>query len=204
MPVTLNIFKKEDWENYEWKIYLNNLEILRRANNLKKQEFNKLIGVANAFRKDINRPGRGTILEICKKFNVTESWLSTPRKIKKGIEQFKIGDDENQYVLHGDWKPPEIDKITGFPINHEFWRAYKLLHEIYDSGDEVYIRAIYSNLVAFNNAIKLKADMQTNEQRIRDIEDIVEKITRRSDTSSFKSKIEVMEKKRRETDFKGG
>ena len=72
-----NIFNKPRFDKQDWQIYLDNLNLLRIAHGIKtKREFNQEIGVANAFRKDMNKPDKMTVRAICSKFNVTESWLS--------------------------------------------------------------------------------------------------------------------------------
>jgi hypothetical protein len=71
-------FEKDIWDQADWDIYFRNLAILRHRHRLNKGEFNKRIGIWNAYRRDLKRPGRGTILSICRAFNVTEQWLSAP------------------------------------------------------------------------------------------------------------------------------
>ena len=180
MTVTLNIFKKPEWGSREWKIYINNLKILSRSNNLKQQEFSGIIGVKNAFRKDIGRPDKRTVSIICDKFAVTETWLSTPRDVKNGILELKIEEKPESFDTEGGWRPQDIEKRTGFPADHEIWRAYKLLHEIYESGEDVYVRAIFSNLVAFHSAAQQKMEIEKNRERLSKVEHVIKFLDRRS------------------------
>lgn len=135
MTVTLNIFKKPEWDQLEWKIYLNNLKILCRANNLKNKEFSKIVGVENAFRTDIGRPGKGTVNIICNKFNVTEKWLSTPRKITNGVIEFKIEENLKPYDENGGWRPGSIEDFCDVPHGIGFIRAIDMLADIFRSKD---------------------------------------------------------------------
>lgn len=149
MYATSNIFEKEIWNDQEWNIYIGNLEILRKRNELKKQEFSHIIGVRNAFRRDIGKPSQGTILKICIKFNVTENWLGSPNKFQDTIQNYGVKENQIQFDLS---KNKRIDEIDG----HEFWRAHELLNKIYKSGNQAYIKAIFSSLVAFTEAIEKK------------------------------------------------
>jgi hypothetical protein len=83
----VNFLHKKVWDQSDWDIYFNNLEILCRRFELKKYEFNSKIGVNNAFRKDSGRPSDGTILKICKNFDVTEEWLSTLHDLADYFEE---------------------------------------------------------------------------------------------------------------------
>jgi transcriptional regulator with XRE-family HTH domain len=71
-------FEKEVWDQQDWDIYFRNLAILRHRHRLNKGDFNKRIGIWNAYRRDLKRPGRGTILSICRAFGVSEAWLASP------------------------------------------------------------------------------------------------------------------------------
>ncbi len=71
-------FEKEVWDQQDWDTYFRNLAILRHRHRLNKGDFNKRIGIWNAYRRDLKRPGRGTILSICRAFGVSEIWLASP------------------------------------------------------------------------------------------------------------------------------
>lgn len=75
--MTENIFKKTAWDENDWDIYLNNLDILRLRHNLSKKQLNAAAEKWNLYRRDMGRPGEGTILKVCAVFNVTQLWLST-------------------------------------------------------------------------------------------------------------------------------
>jgi len=80
-------FDKEVWDQQDWDIYFRNLAILRHRHRLNKGDFNKRIGIWNAYRRDLKRPGRGTILSICRAFAVSESWLASSHTYDSDPEQ---------------------------------------------------------------------------------------------------------------------
>lgn len=96
IAMTTNIFKIDHWGDAEWSIYHNNLNVLRRSHKLKKYEFNEAIGLSNAFRKDLSKPGKSAILSICNKFNVTETWLSEFQDDLLDVKQLNDGERENK------------------------------------------------------------------------------------------------------------
>ena len=72
-----NLFIKKKWNDNDWSIFINNLNILRISYNIKKKkDLSKKIGVGNIYRKNYNHPGELTVIKIYKLFNVTEEWLS--------------------------------------------------------------------------------------------------------------------------------
>jgi len=72
-----NLFNKKIWNDNDWSIFINNLDILRISSNIKKKEdFSKKIGVSNIYRKNYNHPSELTVMKLCKLFKVNEEWLS--------------------------------------------------------------------------------------------------------------------------------
>ena len=152
MPVTLNIFKKPEWEAHEWRIYINNLKILSRAHNLKNKEFSKLVGVENAFRTDIGRPGKGTVKLICSKFNVTENWLSTSRKIDEGIIEFKIEEKLSPYEKNGGWKPGSFEEFCSVPKGLGFIKAIDVIADIFRTENKELIKKTVETLESLRDS----------------------------------------------------
>ena len=132
-----------------------------------------------------NRKSRGTVKKIAvewaEKEKINLDWLIYGRgnPYKDNYYQ-SVKESKPEFSLHGEWQAPNLPERSGFDSGHEFWRAFKLLHEIYESGEEIYIRAIFQNLLAFNNGIKLKQETQENKERIDEIENIVKHLDRRS------------------------
>ena len=73
--------EKNIWDEADWEVFFHNLDILRSRSGLKKKEFSDKVGVKNIYRKDINRPDRRTLLEICRIFNVALDWFAVPQQI---------------------------------------------------------------------------------------------------------------------------
>ncbi len=151
-----NIFNKAVWNEKDWEVYLNNLELLRKHHFLFKKDFSKRIGVQNAFRKDLkSRPGRGTILTICKEFDIEETWLGTPQ-----TQMPKIRDSEKGYDLHGGWTPKAQSKD---------WHILGKAHDILVS-DSIYSLALQYNIEAFHAAMKADKDLKETKDRIEKLE----------------------------------
>jgi len=147
-----NIFKKTVWNDSDWKIYLNNLELLLKKYGMKKKEFNRRIGVQNAFRSDVKTlPSRGTVLTICKEFNINEEWLSTPH-----THPTTVREPDKMYEDHGGWKP----RLLG----EDYEYAGKVL-KILESKTP-YSVALKANIDAFYNA------METSKKYSECMEDI--------------------------------
>src|ERR1035437_333122 len=65
-------------------ILYNNFNILRKIKHLSKGEFNKLIGVTNAFRKNYFSIGAKMLKGIQDNFpGIDEAWLLTPHDVNK-------------------------------------------------------------------------------------------------------------------------
>lgn len=138
-----NIFKKDIWSQAEWDIYINNINILRNRDGLEKKDFNKKIGVANAFRRDLNKPGRGTMLSICKEYEIDEVWLSTKHDKYESVKEL-----DEDYNLHGGFKPrPEM-----------LSRDHQMLGKAFDilRSRSVYRNALMANIEAFYNALEVE------------------------------------------------
>ena len=106
-----NFLHNKKWSDAEWNIYFNNIELLRLNEKLSKSEFNSLLGVSNAYRKDRHKASYETISKICKKFNVSEKWLSSPHELLKN-GQGKIKEYLNFYDEHGGYTKHTTDELT--------------------------------------------------------------------------------------------
>ena len=136
--------------NFNIEIFHKNIELLRSLTKLKKGEFTKLIGIANAYRKDFDALGLKMIKGITENFQgVDDVWLSiphpegtkgiifTPRKISElvlqykheglpGINHLSVMDDVS-YIL----KSKESGIITALISNvREFKRAVDTASEL--------------------------------------------------------------------------
>jgi len=157
-----NIFDKNNWSEGDWEIYLNNLELLRKRHFLLKKDFSKQIGVQNAFRKDLkSKPGRGTVLTICKVFGINEKWLGMPQTEVPGIK-----DNEKKYDLHGDWTPRAQSRD---------WQILGKAHDILVS-ESIYSMALQHNIEAFYMALKLDKELSDTRKRIEKLEDQLNKL----------------------------
>ncbi len=158
-----NIFKKPVWDDDDWKIYLNNLELLRKKHGLQKNEFCRRIGIQNAFRRDIKtKPSRGTVLTICKEFGIDEAWLSTPHTDTKIIRE-----SSGMYQKHGGYTP----RLVG----EDYEYAGKVL-KILESKSRLSV-ALKANIDAFYDALETSKkhtqcmdDIRRLEQRIIELE----------------------------------
>lgn len=138
-----------------------------------------------------NRKKRGTLEKIAISWateeNINLDWLihgrGDPHDENK---QLNVRQSNPNYDPHGGWQPPNIEKIAGFPADHEIWRAYKLLHEIYESGEDVFIRAIFSNLVAFYNATQQQKEIAENKKRLSKVEKVVKLFNRKPESERRK------------------
>ena len=93
---------KPQWDDSDWIIYLNNLELLCARYGLLKKELSERAGVVNAFRKDSGRPGPETLKRIAGSFDVSVDWLLTYHDKLPGDVKEPVPD----YALHGGWQPP--------------------------------------------------------------------------------------------------
>lgn len=160
----------------------NKIEFIKSGNRLKelrqgvkKELFAEFLGISVRTYYRYEKGERKIPIGLMK-LAESDQWTIAKKKQDKSL----VSESDSQFDLHGGWQPPDIEDRTGFPEDHEFWRAYKLLSEIYESGDDLYVRAIFHNLVAFNNAINLKQEMQANNERIESIENIVKTMDRRT------------------------
>lgn len=158
----MNFIEKDMWNESEWDIFLNNLDILRKKRGLSKGELNKRVGRWNLFRKIKKRPQRETISGICQFFGVDEEWLSTPHLGVKDPETENISDPHNP------------KSTEGYPLES----AKQMLKKIYASGDFLLINAIYSNLRAFSAATENKSRIDNLELELAELKAIVQKHAR--------------------------
>ncbi len=135
---------KPTWDNNDWIIYLNNLDLLCENNNLLKKELSKKAGVVNAFRTDAGRPSQETMKNIATAFNVDVDWLLTHHDRLTA----NVNEPAPSYAPHGGCAP-DAQASLGIAKGSEQWRAFAMLSQIYASEDQALIRAIYSNLCAF-------------------------------------------------------
>lgn len=134
-----NIFDKDVWSQEDRDIYFNNINILREYNHLSKTDFNKKIGVRNAFRSDQNKPGRGTVLTICKEFDIDENWLGNPQKEMPQIKEHNKG-----WEKHGGWKRS--------PLGSDWEMAGKALSVLL--SDTPYGEILATNINIFYKALQ--------------------------------------------------
>lgn len=136
---------KPTWSDSDWHIYINNLEILCRQNELKKKDFSRRVGLANAFRTDAGRPSVETLKKIAQIFGKTPEWLLTYR------DKFTsdVNEPEGAYDLHGGYKPRSIEELAGVPEGLGMGRAVEMLAKIYQSKNRSVISAIFANLRVF-------------------------------------------------------
>lgn len=71
------------------KVFLGNLEILRKHHGLKKGEFFKKAGISNLRRKNAGMPRNSTIKAICLTYGVTKEWLLTQHSVDVPIPKPK-------------------------------------------------------------------------------------------------------------------
>jgi len=150
---------KTSWDTDDWIIYTNNLELLCSLHGLKKKDFSRQVGLANAFRTDAGRPSMETIKKISEIFNKSPEWLLTYHdKLTSDVNE-----PEKSYDPHGGWTPRSLEDLTGLAPGYK--EAFLLLLEIFESKNNLYKRAIYANLQAFSGAIKNEARMRSLEER---------------------------------------
>ena len=165
----IKILQKNIWSETDWTNYLNNIDMLRKSEGLKKSEFSELIGVANAWRKDRNKPSRGEILAICREFNVDEKWLFSRQPPRQWMSMFEADGDVNQhnseYALHGDPPMFSLEELTGIPENMGMAQAVKLLMDIYESENQDVIKHALDVLQLLKIQARAKPDRDTNFKR---------------------------------------
>jgi hypothetical protein len=144
---------KSAWSRDDWDIYINNLELLCVRNNILKRDFNKRVGVVNAFRTDPQRPSADTIEKIGKEFDVETDWLFSHHDILTP----EVKQPEPAYDPHGGYKP-DPEKALGVERGTQQWKAFELLSKIYASADQQLIDAIFSNLKSFASAAEQKRE----------------------------------------------
>jgi transcriptional regulator with XRE-family HTH domain len=136
---------KTAWENDDWLIYINNLEILCASHGLRKKDFSRRVGLANAFRTDAGRPSMETIKKISEIFDKSPEWLLTYHdKLTPDVKELK-----KNYDQHGGWKPRSIEELVGVPEGMGMGRALEMLTRIYLSKNQALIGAIFANLRVF-------------------------------------------------------
>ena len=154
----INIFEIKEWSDNEWKIFFNNLDIIRAHYNLKKHEFAERINVGNAYRTDRRRPSRLFVKAICNEFNVDEEWLSAdhigPENMSTLLREHSdttVFEKTPEYKLHGDPPARSLEELTGIPAEMGMGRAVKSLLEIYET----------KNLTLIGKALKTLKEIES-------------------------------------------
>lgn len=140
---------KLSWDEDDWNIYINNLELLCVKNNILKREFSKRAGVVNAFRTDPQRPSPDTIDKISKEFGVETDWLFSYHDIFTP----EVNQPDPAYDKHGGYKP-DPEKSLGVERGTQQWKAFELLSKIYASKDQQLIEATFRNLKTFSDLVE--------------------------------------------------
>ena len=156
-----NIFEIEIWTDREWKIYFNNLELLRSSAGLSKKDFNARLGIQNVYRRDMNKPGPATILTLGKEFDVDENWLSTAQTSVPTVEE-----KSNGYDLHGGWKP----RLVG----EDYEYAGKALEIL--ASKTTYSIALRANINAFYNALAAEKNQDELLEKIKNLENRIDEL----------------------------
>ena len=160
--------------------------MLRKSTGLKKSEFSELIGVANAWRKDRNKPSRGEILAICNAFKIDETWLLSSHPQKQWIQMFETDAGANEsnsiYQLHGAPPNRSLEELTGIPESMGMGQAFKLLLDIYETGDPELIRHALDGLKKIMAEAAGMKHSHTSAVRWSNIEDRIKVIENRLDS----------------------
>lgn len=144
----INPFKAV-WDQDDWFIYINNLELLCEDAGILKREFNKRVDMVNAFRKDAHKPSQETFDKIAAAFGKDVDWLFTYHdKLTPEVKQ-----PEKDYDPHGGYKP-DPEKALGVMRGTPQWLAFDYLSKIYDSKDQELIEAAYRNLKTFADLVE--------------------------------------------------
>lgn len=133
-------------------VFLNNLELLRRLSKKSKGEFATMIGVANAFRRDLESLGTKMERGITDNFRgVDREWLL--RDHPEGIGNVRFTPrEECQTEKDAQAKPPAESGLL------MVWMAGKVL----ESGT-IYGKALQQNIEAFYQAVQKEKDLKTEE-----------------------------------------
>ncbi|MCF8078631.1 MAG: helix-turn-helix domain-containing protein [Desulfobacterales bacterium] len=103
--------EKPTWSEADLKVFLKNIELLRKKAGLKISELNEKVDVANLYRKGTGRLSRGTILSICRIFNVTEDWLESTHYEKLDIRYNQIHEEGGG--RHESMMTIDLEVLTG-------------------------------------------------------------------------------------------
>lgn len=121
-----------------------NLELLRSLTNLNKAEFSKMLGVANAYRKDIDSIGYQMWSGIKEYFNVTEKEWLLKKHEKKDIEFIK-------YTPRKEITPDYSAHEHRHPYNEGLTLIGKA--DIVLKSNTIYGEALAKNIEAFYRAV---------------------------------------------------
>jgi len=173
--MTENLFRKKEWNEKDWSIYLNNLDLLRNSRNLSKTQLSSMVGVYNLYRTDMKKPGEATILKLCAMFNITEGWLSEAHAQTDMSERL---DPMNDFIT----SEPIASYITRRRLRGS--QLIAMAAEIIESGDQ-YSDALAVNIEAFYRAIQTERRVAHLEDQVRELKREVELLKKGSTSPSI-------------------
>jgi transcriptional regulator with XRE-family HTH domain len=142
------------------------LQTIRGRTSLK--DFSDAFGVAqNTIRKyelDKGAPGTDYVLAICDHYNINPLWVITGDgpMYRDGREALPTAPSS----VHAVAAPKDQDPFDAIGMAE----GMGLLAEIYSSGDNIYIRAINANLMAFSDAVKTKSEAVVMKETVRQMQ----------------------------------
>lgn len=106
-----------------------------------------------------NRIKKGTLKKIAIEWalseNISLDWLI------HGLGEPKFKDDNlsvkqsnEDYDLHGGWKSPSIEELTGIPKGQGMGKAVEMLADIYNSKNKETISSVYKVLEVFSKNLE--------------------------------------------------